>query len=143
MALRTFTTRTRAIRLLIVVIHQPRRLQATWVVRLSSPCYSRGIEPRPSGKCRSWIRYSGRCNLFYQLISNAPRRLRVPLLILRLRHLLLLTARIESVYDEDANHDHDSEDCHANFLANASCWRRLRVQLDPGRRFDWLFLVVH
>src|SRR5713226_6915954 len=118
MALGTFTARSRPIRLRIVVIHQPRRLQATWVVRLSSPCYSRGIEPRPSGKCRSWICYSGRCNLFYQLISNAPRRLRVLLLILRLRHLLLLTARIESVYDEDTDHDHNPEHCDAHFLAN-------------------------
>ena len=58
-------------------------------MRLSSPCYLHGIEPSPSGKCRSWIRDGGRRNFFYQLISDAPRRLRVLLFILRLRHLLL------------------------------------------------------
>jgi hypothetical protein len=88
-----------------------------------------GIEPSPSGKCRSWIRDGGRRNFLYQLIPDAPRRFRVLLLILRLRNLLLLTARIEAVNDKDANHDHDSEHCHAHFLANACCWRWFGMQL--------------
>src|SRR6266478_5096141 len=133
MALGTFTTRTRAIPFLISVIHQPRRLQATCVVRLCSRASLYGIASSPSGKCRSWIRDGGGRNFLYQLIPDAPRRLRVLLLILRLRNLLLLTARIESVYDKDANHDHDSEHCQAHFLANARSWRWFGMQLQPRR----------
>src|SRR5271155_1014962 len=129
MTLGTPAARTRGIPLFIAVIHKPRRPQATWVVGLSSLCYLHGIEPSPSGKYRSWIRDGGRRNFFYQLIPDAPRRLRVLLLILRLCNLLLLTARIESVYHKDANHDHDSEHCHAHFLANACCWRWFGMQL--------------
>src|ERR1700675_1065118 len=107
MGVGTHTARTRAIPLVIAVINQPRRLQATCVVRLSSPCYLHGIEPSPSGKCRSWIRDGGRRHFFYLLIPDAPPRLRVLLLILRLRPLLLFAPRIESVYDKDPNQDHD------------------------------------
>src|SRR5271157_3519567 len=98
-------------------------------MRLTSFCYSRGTEPSPSGKCRSWIRDSGRRNFFNQLISDASRRLRVLLLILRLRHLLLPTTRVESVYDKDTNHDHDPEHCHAHFFTNTCSWRWFGMQL--------------
>ena len=65
------------------------------------------------------------------------------LLIHCLRHLLLLTARIESVHHKDANHDHDSEHCHAHFLTDACRCRRVRMQLQTRRRFHWLSEVAH
>src|SRR5438876_12241176 len=64
------------------------------------------------------------------------------LFILCLRHLLF-PARVKTVHHEDPNKEHDAEYNHAHFLADASSWRRIRMQFQPRRRFHRLFRIAH
>src|SRR5258707_14162226 len=92
----------------IVAIHEPGRLRA--IIHMPS------IDAGTPGKYRSWICDSGRSQLLYQLIADAPRGLGMLLLIHCLGHLLLLPARIEPVQHKDANKEHDSAYRHTDLL---------------------------
>src|SRR5258708_1569672 len=101
------------------------------------------IDASTPGKYRSWISDSGRSQLLYQLIADAPRGLGMLLLIHCLGHLLLLPARIEPVHHKDPNKEHDSENRHTHLLTDARRWRRFSMQIQSRRRFHCVFRLRH